>query len=227
MAIAFDAAIDVAGSSVSSVTSANMTVAGSDRCLVGSMVWADAFVADYNWSAFKWGGSGGTSLTEFGSASFYSFWGIVTGRLIAPSASTTTLYGAITGTVTRLCIGAANYTGVDQTTPLGTAANASGQSNAPSVSVTLGTDEWALGWLNTEGDTCTPGGSQNQRWEDENASLAASGDDRTGSGSVAVSWSTPGVYDRWVARGVNLKPAAAASASLLPGFTPMAHLLVR
>lgn len=127
MAIAFDAASPDTSSNanVSSLTSGAFTIAGTNRLLIGAMAAGAGTVAAH--SAMKWGGSGGTDLTQIGSSlnvganGRLSVW-----RLIAPTAASQTLYGSYAAAQDETMIGGTSYTGVDQTTPVGTSVTNTG-----------------------------------------------------------------------------------------------------
>lgn len=127
MAIAYDnVSPDTVGSAVTSVTSSAWSIAaGADRILVGFLASVDASPAAH--SGMKWGGAGGTALTQVGStysAGLYtrlSAW-----RLIAPTAASQTLYGNVAASQGYLAAAGLSYSGVDQTTPTGTTATNSG-----------------------------------------------------------------------------------------------------
>jgi hypothetical protein len=99
--------------SASTLTTASVTPGGSDRYVFGVTA---GFFADA--TAFKYGGSGGTDLTQIGSditlgggALTATFWDIAPG----PSGSTTA-YAAFSGSNAN-ALSAAFYDTVDQTTP--------------------------------------------------------------------------------------------------------------
>lgn len=128
MAIAYDnvspdTATQVAGTSL---TSAAWTIAGSDRLLFG-FIGTAAGGGGAAHSGMKWGGSGGTALTQIGSTLTVGSPGRLSAwRLIAPTAASQTLYGNWAASQDESCIGGVSYTGVDQTTPVGTPATNTG-----------------------------------------------------------------------------------------------------
>ena len=184
MAISFDAVSPDTSSNavVANITSSAFTVAGANRLLIGAMGAGAGTVAAHN--AMKWGGSGGTALTQVGTSlniganARLSAW-----RLIAPTAASQTLYGEFAATQDEVAIGGTSYTGVDQTTPLGTAVTNTGTFSGSSgfnatitVTTVVGDVVWAVFWVldgNGNSPLMTPNGtpSGTGRYEIEGAQL--------------------------------------------------------
>ena len=154
MAIAFDVASPATKSNanVSSLTSGAYTVAGSNRYKVGfgggtGTAGTTNFVQN-----LKWGGSGGTGFTALHAGlGFGSFSNLRLFGLLAPSASALTLFGDRSAAIDEFAIGALNYTGVDQTTPLAnssavTTATGALSGTSTSCSITIGSG-LAAGYL--------------------------------------------------------------------------------
>lgn len=144
---------------------ASFAVGGSNRVLyvlAGSGASSPSDV-----SAVKWGGSGGTSLTQLGTTATVatnmkvSLW-----RLIAPTAQTSTVHATWSGTDDERWLVCVAVQDADQTTPNGTVATATGGSdliptvNATSVSGDLVLD--FMSWLDLSGSskTCSVGAGQ-------------------------------------------------------------------
>jgi len=120
MAIAYDNSNGIQSSSVTSATTSSWTIAsGSNTCLFGFSVTADASPTTH--SGMEWQGSGGTALTQIGST--YSAGAVIrmsAWRLLAPTATTNTLYGNWAASQTIGSVGGASYSGVNQSSPTGT-----------------------------------------------------------------------------------------------------------
>lgn len=219
----FDNVNSTQGTAVANLTTGAWTIAGSDRLLVAGLGWADGSPPTY--SAIKWGGSGGTTLTQVGSTlSAGSFHRVAMARLIAPTAASQTLYGEVSGTTGELCVGGVSFTGVEQTTPLGTAStntgSGSGTNFTATVDVTSASDEVVIdvayaGTTSGGNGSCTVavGAGQTMRWEQENISNFSAGTQSTepGAGTVTMSEAfTFGITDAyaWGIIGVGIKPAA-------------------
>jgi len=110
---------------------------------------------------------------------------------------------------------AASYTGVDQTTPVDTAATATGNSTAVTVDVSSETDDLVVDVVTWQGGggTITAGASQTDRVNiapANGASLAQS--EEAGAGTVTMSW-TKSASGLWGTIGVNINAAADAEVS--------------
>ena len=231
MAIAFDNANSVSGTSVSNLTTSAWTIAGSDRLLVAGMGWGDGTPGNY--TAIKWGGSGGTSLTQVGSTvAGGSFHKVAMARLIAPTAASQTLYGEISAAAAAMAVGGVSFTGVDQTTPLGTSATNSGTGSdttfTPTVNVSSATGEVVIdiaygGSDDGTGTTLTisAGTGQTMRWEQESIATFDAGTMSTEAGAATVTMSHTFTFNNfqpwaWGIIGVGIKEAAAGAAA--PGW---------
>jgi|GEM_PF-2380773 len=130
--------------------------------------------------------------------------------LVAPTGGANTVSVTLSGTANAVICGASSYTGVDQTTPLGTAATATGTSVTPSVNVTSATNELVVDVMAaTVISTPSADASQTSRY----ATFVSAGSKSTGSGSsdeagassVTMSWSISSAP--WAIIGVPMKPA--------------------
>jgi len=124
-----------AASTTLETDASDLTVSGSDTYLLAwVMTGAGTPVAP---SAVKWGGSGGTSLSQIGSTvncganGKLSLWG-----LTAPTAQSSTVHVTWGSSQDERVIIAASFSGVDQGTPLGTSNSGTGTNHAPTVAVT-------------------------------------------------------------------------------------------
>lgn len=124
-------------------------------------------------------------------------------RLIAPATGTHNVvvtYSAQAHNGYAQCV---SYTGVHQTTPEGTPVTVTGSSSSPSVTVTLGAGEWALGtFVQAGSNTLTISAGTNRVADGSGTASQATGDNTTGT----VSYSSTFNGD-WAGIGVNLKPA--------------------
>ena len=143
MAIAYDNAASTSSSAnVASLTTASWTIAGSDRILMAGVMSGAGTPVSPN--AVKWGGSGGTDLTQKGSTLTFETYGRLSQwYLVAPTAESNTLYCSWASNQDETALGGASYTGVDQTTPHGTQATATNDaaSQTPTVNVTSAAGE--------------------------------------------------------------------------------------
>jgi len=134
-------------------------------------------------SGMKWGGSGGDALTQVGSSLTIGPYAVLSAwRLIAPTATTGTAYGNWAAAQNQDCIAMLSYTGVDQTTPVGTAVTATGLVDAggagtATVNVTTvpGDLVVACAWSQNESQATnpqlTPSGGSTGRYEVEGTTI--------------------------------------------------------
>ena len=231
MAIAFDASEQAfSGSNVASLTTPAFVIGGSNRYLVagtGSGAGTRQAV-----TAVKWGGSGGTGLTQQGSAVDFSpanpYFRTTCWGLLAPTAQSATLYASWASNQDETALAGASYTGVDQATPTGTlataTANLSGgtQTPAPTVDASTVADDWVVDivWVgDTSGAsrTITAGAGQTAREEVEGANLVYEclglSDEIATGATTTMSWSISGsVNGGWGMFALPLKPVSGAVA---------------
>lgn len=177
---------------------------------------------------------GGTLLTQIGgqaatgSQSRTDLW-----YMLAPPAGTANIFVALL-TSKRIVASAISFTGVNQTTPLGTFVGATGQSTTATVNVSSKPGELVLDTVTTSGDAniLTANAGQTERWDlfsgtgDLN-NVRGGGSTEAGAASVTMSW-TLGASKVWAIGAVAIKPAASppnislvksvsASGNILPG----------
>jgi prepilin-type N-terminal cleavage/methylation domain-containing protein len=189
-----------------SMTVAHTTASGSDRLmLVGISYNNDGYetVTGVTYNTVP--------LTLVGTAARDDDATIYIYRLVAPDTGTHDVvitfssaldHGAVAGVMT--------FTGVEQTTPLGTFASAFGDGNA-SVTVSSAADELVFSVVSAEYATSlTPSGTQTERWNlntDGNSTRGAGGTE-AGAATVTHSWATTASGDHYAIGGVSIKPAA-------------------
>jgi len=134
--------------------------------------------------------------------------------------------GTISGANDGVTVTIVSYTGVDQTTPIGTVVTANsgaGTSASASITVSSATGELVLGGviIGNAATSITIGAGQTQR---SAANLIVSNgehdnraDEEAGAASVTHSWTWTGATD-WVLGGFPLKPAGGAAATSRPVF---------
>jgi hypothetical protein len=120
-------------------------------------------------------------------------------------------------------IGAMTFTGVNQSTPLGTFASATGDSTSASVNVSSATGELVLGVISVEGedaDTVTFGPLQAEHWNITSTpgdDTIAAGDTEAGASTVTISWSISPAADDWAIGAVPIKYATSTGPTAAPG----------
>lgn len=186
MAIAFDAASS-STANASTVTFSH-TCSGSDRVLVvGTSHRYNNKTTSVTYN--------GVNLTKWSENINSNICGTQLWYLVAPSTGANNIIVTQSSTE-RIVVGASSWTGVNQTTPLGTAVLQNGTSSSPSVNVSSSSSEVVidvLAALDDAGITATVGTSQTQRWNDSAASggiaIQGCGSSETGASTTTMSWS--------------------------------------
>jgi hypothetical protein len=145
-------------------------------------------------------------------------------RLIAPATGANTVAITVTGgTPTSLAGGSVSYTGVNQTTPLGTPVTGTAQTGSPSVAVTGTTAGNMVAGAAVNGGAFTSSNNTG-RWQNNASSSTAAGNaaqaDAAASGTVTMSWTV--AADWWAAIAVELLAdtgAVAATGTPFPVLT--------
>ncbi len=204
MAVAVDSTSTGVGAGVSSVTfSHTVTSTGNRLMLVGVAMDANAgpAVSSVTYS--------GQSLTLVGSRVGGSapvrieIW-----QLVNPTSGTADVVVTLSSNADGVSVGATTFTGVDQTTPLGTFASAIGTSNTPSVNVSSALGELVYDVVaGKNSGTLAAGSGQTGLW-DVNASGQSRGAASTeaGAASVTMSWNKGSALE-WAIGGVSVKPS--------------------
>lgn len=164
-------------------------------------------------SSIDVGGSAATQVTSArkqGSLSSVDRWYIK-----SPSSGSVTVTATLSAS-SIAAIGCISFSGVDQTTPHGTAATATATSAAPSVTVTSAVGEIAVGafsqkWGSTTVITAGSGGTK--QWEENavSSSLNAADSTESGAASVVMDWTTGSNSQEWNATGLSIKPATSVA----------------
>ena len=206
----------------SSISFAHTTGTGENRLMLVGISWNSGSAAS-TISTVTFTPSGGSAISlnqvisqKHGTASNYRYSAIFS-LVNPPNGQSGTILISFSASVSSgIVAGAANFKGVDQTTPLGTAVGASSPSNNTTVTINLtgltGTelvfDNAFIG--GNPPATVTPGNGQTQLgdWNKTvgNARGAASIEQATGS-SVTMSW-TAASSSLWVTAAVPIKPMA-------------------
>ncbi len=205
-------AVSTASAGNASTLSWSHTVSGTNRLLIVSVAMGPTAAITVSGITY-----GGAALTLIGVADNtccspgrprVEMW-----RLVAPATGANTVVVTLSGANGSVIGTAVSYTGVDQTTPLGTFANTSGSTATPSVTVTSAAGELvqdALGW-ETALNTATVAAGQTQQWNvttAPNDKARSGGSTEAGAASVVMSWTLSGA-SRWSQGGVSIKPAQA------------------
>ncbi len=209
-AVTFDQVTTGSCASCSSVSFSCTVSAGSDRLLLGSV------------SAKRAGSSEITGVT-YNSVSLTNVDGIDNGsvsshlwQLVASATGANTFVATSTATDFELNAACESYTGVDQTTPLGTSVTASGTDTAPSVTVTSASGELVKDAIGLDhSGTLTVGSGQTSRYNEIGLGgwNKYAGSTEAGGSSVVMDWSDSASVN-WASVGVSIKPAGAGGGTV-------------
>ena len=214
MPIAFDNVSSVQATNVSSVTIPAFTVGGTDRLIFVGVGSSD--VGQLTSSVVR-NAAPSETFTEkwdvtrdFGGGAILHCSGHY---FIAPATGSFSITVTVAGIDDGVAAGAISFTGVDQTTGLGTQGTANGTSTTASVTVTAGTNDWLVDTTYVDAVTIVAGADQTSRWEEENigAFSAGGGSTQLGSANDVMSWDLV-ASGNWIIGAVPvLAPAAAGS----------------
>lgn len=226
--VAVDAAASASISSGSSLSWTH-TASGTNRLVIVGVSWScDSFTAGAcpaspggvppTISSITYGG---TAMTPIGSKNVADQ-EIAQYQLVNPPTGAQTVSVTFSSNVSRpIYGGSVSFTNVNQTTPIGTFASASGNSSSPSVTVASAVGEIVIDTLDfdTSAATLTVGAGQTQRWKNVFSAMPwGAGSTEAGAASVTMSW-TANVADNWAIGAVSVKPAAGSSLILGTQYT--------
>jgi uncharacterized repeat protein (TIGR01451 family) len=191
------------------VTISNFTTgAGSNRLLlVGVSIDLNSPTAAISSISY-----GAQSLTKVGDVTNGSNERAEIWRLLNPPAGTANITVTMNGQAHNgLVAGAATFSGVNQSTPLGTVVTNTGASTTPTVTVSSASDEQVFAAVAAGQGVIfsAVGAGQTSRWNaTDTADIAGAASTKTGAASVTMSWTSSNVP--WAIAGVSLKPAPGA-----------------
>lgn len=200
MAIAFDAASTSKSASTTSLSWSH-TCTGSDLILVVAVSINDP--GDRSVSSVTYNS---VSLSLIGTATASATVRVELWYLIAPTTGANTVEVAL-NKGSAIVAGATSWTGVDQSTPLGTMVTATGTGTAVTVTASTSAGEMVVDVLAADdGPTAAADGSQTERWDDAVTGVVrgAASSESSGDGNVVMSW-TLGSSKEWEIAAVPIK----------------------
>lgn len=208
-AIAFDAA--ASGNATGTSLAYSHTVSGSDRVLiVGVTLYSNSTqtvsTVTYNGVSMTLIPSCTAEANDLRVEQWY---------LVAPATGANNVVVTPTATTPAISSVAASFTGVDQSTPIGTCATATGTSTGPSVNVTSAAGEVVVDTMAFWGSGSSPSGTQgaSQTFRDDDFYDHAFGrfynavSTEAGAGTVTMSWTIDDNHN-WAIAGTPLKEAS-------------------
>lgn len=191
-------------SNSNTATISHTTASGSDRLMIVSV---SAQQPGQTVSSIKYNNINLTKLGSiFGSQSRVEVW-----YLVAPSVGTFNVVVSLSGNDNAV-VGIQNYTGVNQGTPLGTFASATGSGTTATVNASSATNDLVYGVVgfNNADIDLAPGSGQTEYWDQTvNSSIAGAGSTKAGAASVTMSWTSTSAI--WSIGAVSIKSSVAAS----------------
>jgi prepilin-type N-terminal cleavage/methylation domain-containing protein len=208
--ISVDASDSGTADGTTGMTIANYTVAGSDRLmLVGVSINNDGYESV---SSVTWKGTENLTRVDYvanGDDARAEIW-----RLVAPSTGTGNVVVTFDDALEReAVVGVVTFTGVDQSTPLGTFVSATGNSSSPAtVNVSSAEGELVFGVVSAEYNSLTTDPSQTEHWNTRilgDGNTNGAGSTKAGAApTVQISWTINPDYNHWVVGGVSIKPSS-------------------
>jgi hypothetical protein len=202
------------GSTTGSTLNIPHTTSGSNRLmLVGVSIGQDS---PPSVSSITYNGS---SLTSEGFVQSLDGGTVEIFSLIAPTAGTFKVNVTLSG-AGNTNVGVMTFTGVDQSTPLGTFASASGDATSGTVAVSSAADELVFGVVTVNtliNENLVPGGGQTEQWDLFTGKESNGGGSiEAGAASVDMSWTWTDSTG-WAIGGVSIKPVSGTSTSFQEG----------
>ncbi|MCO5213704.1 MAG: hypothetical protein M9936_28730 [Caldilinea sp.] len=220
MAVAYQTGVATkSAANVATLTSASMTVSGSNTYLLALVVSGAGSPVDP--VSCKWGGSGGTAMTKVGTTlTFGTYWKATLYELVAPAAGANTLYVDYGTNQDETGVIGVLYTGVDQTTPRGTVGTGFNNNSHPmSATCTTVSGDTVVGavFIGTNLAGFSDSQTVRQSWAEiaPGYELASVGDKTASGTSTTVNWNTTYTCP-WGAFAVPLKEAAGGT-TITPG----------
>lgn len=205
------------------VSTSHTTAAGNNRLMIVGVSYRNVTGSAINVTNVTYNG---TALTYLGQRTQGSTNGVEIWYMVNPPVGSANVQVTATGLSGNdsLAFGVTTFSGVDQSTPLGTFASAGASSSSASVSVSSATDDIVFAVLAAERGSTTANPGQTSQWNrrtlSNNNGVRAAGSTESGSnGSVNMTWSLSSSRN-WAAAGVSIKPASngAATYTQTPNF---------
>ncbi len=215
--------------SQASVIDVTHTISGSNRYVFVQVVSTNGFPASI--TSVVWDPTGvNQALSVVATRSLSTDVRNVVYGLVNPTAKTAIMRVTLSTTDSDgTFVAVSSFTGVDQTTPLGTPVTAASGSGSPTVTVSAATGDLVVDFMATKetSGNKTAGSGQTEIWDGVGPPDAdGAGSTKPGAASVVMSWT--GVTEEWATIGVPLKPAPGGPVTslVLPSWTPQSGELL-
>ncbi len=197
--IAIDASNTVTGNTMP-ITVAHTTGTGANRLMLVGISQKNRTVTSVTYGA--------TALTLVGENNLNSNARIALYRLINPPSGTANVVVNFSSAPDRgAVVNVTTYTGIDQTTPLGTFASQQAGSTNPSVNVTSAGGELVYDVVSIRNQPVTVTAGQTQRWNMSSGNeITGAGSTEPGAATTIMNWTSASTD--WALGAVPIKPAA-------------------
>lgn len=208
--VAFDAASSASENNGDGVLSLSHTCSGSNRAAFMGTTNNDASTGKTT-TSISYGGSGGTEMWDLSS-------NIVAGSgyyIVAPATGSQTVTATLSGTTLDHILGVISMTGVDQSTPIGTPATATGNSTTPSATVSSpASDSLICDCMACDNfGSNAAGANQTERWNVQGGYVGSEngGSTQSGADGGAMTWTVTG--GNWLIGAVEFKASGGSPAT--------------
>ena len=202
----FDASASAHDSAGPSSLTWSHTVGGANRLLlVGILAFGDG-VATTTFTGITYNA---IAMTQVATRDFGSFVRLELWRLINPATGAHNVIATGAAATDAMLGIASSWNGVHQTTPLGTVAQADGDSGTSTVDVTSAAGETVVEFTTMRGDpgTYSPGSGQTQRAFEESGNSFPDMGHSSEAGAASVTMDATITNSIWGVMGVGIKPA--------------------
>lgn len=208
--VTLDAVANDGGSNSAASSTFSHTVTGSNLYLIVACHTSTITVSSVTYNLVAMASIGSDVGNDGGTR--IDVWG-----LKAPATGTHSVIATFSGLNNEVCI-SASFTGVDQTTPIGTVVHdgysASGASHTHNTTSVTNGLVWDAFTLQTAGSTITTNGGQTTRsGPTSTTGVQGVASSKPGAASVTTGYSWPNDFNRWAHVTVPLAPAAGAASS--------------
>jgi hypothetical protein len=201
------------GGSVNTLSAASITPTGSNR-LVAAVACIDQYPA-VNFTGMTYGGAAMTQIANYGNVQGY--FRCYAAYIIAPSTGGGVVTVNLDGSAVTIYLAAIAYSGVDQSTPVGTAVTGNGADGHATLTISSNSGDMVMDGTVGFGGTLTKTGSGTSR--DQVAgivpdNIAAGVSTIAGASSVVQSWTFSDSYS-WASVGFNILQAGGSGAPVI------------
>lgn len=208
MAVAYVTVQSASGAAVTTLSTPSITPTGSNRLIVGFAMLDNYPTGDF--TGMTYGGAAMTQITNYGHVQ--SYFRIYAAYIIAPSTGGGVVTVNMDETIVAAYLAAMAFSGVDQSTPVGTEVTGNGANGLATLTISSSTGDMVVDGTIGFGATITKTGSGTARASQGGIGGEAGAGVSTidGDTSVVQSWTHSDSYS-WASVGFNIIQASAAA----------------